>query len=119
MLENDHASDQVSLICDRAKYELLALMKSLPSVDREQHKSRPDWMTAAQLAEYWQIVDEKGRPRTAGILKWAKRTPEEFPLPHAYMGDLLRFHREDVDMWAREESVRRRLRSKRKRIERD
>jgi hypothetical protein len=119
MSENQRASDQVELICDRAKHELLALMKSLPSVDREQQKSLPEWMTAVQLAEYWQIVDEKGKPRTAGILKWIKRKSEEFPLPHAYMGDLVRFHREAVDMWAREESVRRRLRSERKRIERD
>jgi hypothetical protein len=116
---NERALDQVALICDRAKYELLALMKSLPSVDQGRHPRLPEWMTAAQLAEYWQIVDEKGNPRTAGILKWAKRTSEEFPLPHAYMGDLLRFHREDVDLWAREESVRRRLRSEKKRMERD
>jgi hypothetical protein len=112
--ENEGASDQVALICDRAKHELLALMKSLP-LGPAASKSLPEWMTASQLAEYWQILDEKGKPRTAGILKWAKRTPEEFPLPHAYMGDLLRFYREDVDIWAREEGIRRRVQSERKR----
>ena len=53
MPEIEHASDQVASICDRAKYELLALMKSLPVVGSDQPKGLPDWMTAAQLAEYW------------------------------------------------------------------
>ena len=66
-------------------------------------------MTAKQLADYWQIFNGKGEPTTAGILKWAKR--ETNPLPHAYLGDLIRFHREEVDQWAREEAERRRLKS--------
>ena len=60
-----------------------------------------DWMTASQLARYWQLVNANGEPTAAGILKWARRPDDEHPLPHAYMGDLLRFHRAKVDVWAR------------------
>jgi hypothetical protein len=56
-------------------------------------------MSATQLAEYWQLYNENNEPTTAGILKWAKRPADKFPLPHAYMGDLLRFNRDDVDRW--------------------
>ncbi len=75
-----------------------------------------DWMTAAQLAEYWQLLDEGKKPRTAGILKWTKRPADQFLLSHAYMGDLLRFHREDVDKWAKEAAERRRLQKESKRL---
>lgn len=57
-----------------------------------------DWMTASQLARYWQLLNANGEPTTAGIMKWARRPEDEHPLPHAYMGDLLRFHRTDVDV---------------------
>ena len=77
---------------------------------------RVEWMTASQLAEYWQLLDKEQKPRTAGILKWANRQPAEFPLPHAYMGDLLRFHRDEVDKWAKEEAERRRAQKERRRL---
>lgn len=63
------------------------------------------WMTAKQLAGYWQLCNKNGEPTTAGILKWAKR--DSNPLPHAYLGDLIRFHRDEVDRWARHEAERR------------
>ena len=37
------------------------------------------------MAEYWQLYNENNEPTTAGILKWAKRPADKFPLPHAYM----------------------------------
>lgn len=61
-------------------------------------------MTAKQLAEYWQLLSGDNQPITPGILKWASRPADQFPLPHAYMGDLLRFKSEDVDPWAQEEA---------------
>ena len=76
----------------------------------------PEWMTASQLASYWQLVNANGEPTTAGILKWARRSEKENPLPHAYMGDLLRFHRADVDVWAREEADRRRVQNEQRRL---
>src|SRR6266849_4803276 len=75
-----------------------------------------DWMTASQLARYWQLVNANGEPTTAGIMKWARRCENEHPLPHAYMGDLLRFHRDEVDVWAREEAERRRTQNEKRRL---
>jgi hypothetical protein len=73
-------------------------------------------MSATQLAEYWQLYNENDEPTTAGILKWAKRSADKFPLPHAYMGDLLRFNRDDVDRWARQEAERRRAQAEKRRL---
>jgi hypothetical protein len=73
-------------------------------------------MNATQLAEYWQLYNDKNEPTTAGILKWAKRPPDQFPLPHAYMGDLLRFNRDEVDRWAHEEAERRRVQNEKRRL---
>src|SRR5712664_2667913 len=97
---------QVARICERAHNEMLALLRSTPA-EKPAAKSR-EWMSAIQLAEYWQLHNDKNEPTTAGILKWSKRPSDQFPLPHAYMGDLLRFNREEVDFWAREEAERRR-----------
>lgn len=95
---------QVSRICERAKDELLILLRSEQSASNPIAPSR-EWMSATQLAEYWQLYS-KNEPTIAGILKWAKRPAEQFPLPHAYMSDLLRFNRDEVDRWAREEAAR-------------
>jgi len=73
-------------------------------------------MSATQLAEYWQLYNDKNESTTAGILKWSKRPPDQFPLPHAYMGDLLRFNRDEVDLWAREEGERRRMQNQKRRL---
>lgn len=105
---------EVASIYQRAQNETLALLKSLPtekaiSVSRE-------WMSATQLAEYWQLYNDKNEPTTAGILKWSKRPADQFPLPHAYMGDLLRFNRIEVDGWAKEEAERRRVQNEKRRL---
>ena len=105
---------QVARIYERAQSETLALIQS-------RHAGKIDapvreWMSAIQLAEYWQLCNDKNEPTTAGILKWSKRPQDQFPLPHAYMGDLLRFNRDDVDLWAREEAERRRLQNEKRRF---
>ena len=100
---------ELSRICDRAKEELLALAATHETA-AEPAPVVPEWLTAMQLAEHWQLRNSQGQVTTAGILKWAKRQTEDFPLPHAYMGDLIRFHRTEVDQWAREEADRRRVR---------
>ena len=105
---------EVNRIYERAQEETLALLQSRPT----EHVISPvrEWMNATQLAEYWQLYNDKNEPTTAGILKWAKRPPEDFPLPHAYMGDLLRFHRDEVDRWAHEEAERRRVQNEKRRL---
>ena len=111
----DELLTQVARVCERAKDELLMLLRSHESAANPITPPR-EWMTATQLAEYWQLYNEKNEPTSAGILKWAKRPPDQFPLPHAYMGDLLRFNREDVDRWAREEAERRRAKAEKSRL---
>ena len=107
--QNSDLKEKLTRLLDRATQDAIALLLS----QRESEKPSPEpileWMTASQLARYWQLVNSNGEPTTAGIMKWARRSEDEHPLPHAYMGDLLRFHRADVDVWAREEADRRRV----------
>lgn len=113
-LITDELVKQVSRIYERAQNETLALIQS-----RSPEKiviPVKEWMSATQLAEYWQLYNDRNEPTTAGIIKWSKRPPDQFPLPHAYMGDLLRFNREQVDLWAREEAERRRAQKEKRRV---
>lgn len=105
---------QVSRIYERAQNETLALIQSRPA-EKIVIPVR-EWMSATQLAEYWQLYNDKNEPTTAGILKWSKRPADQFPLPHAYMGNLLRFNRDEVDLWAREEGERRRGQKEKRRL---
>lgn len=107
--------EQITRICERTRQELQTLIASQP-LPMPTPTLSAEWMSAAQLAEYWHLHNDKGEPTTAGILKWSKRPPDQFPLPHAYMGDLLRFHRDEVNQWAREEAERRRVQNERRRL---
>ena len=108
--------EDVTAIFERAKHEALALVvAAVPSESAGQTEPAPEWMTDVELAHYWRLI-KNGEPVTAGIRSWAKRAPDEHPLPHAYMGDLLRFKREDADKWAVEEAERRRAEASRKKL---
>jgi hypothetical protein len=111
----DDLLDQVSRIYERARVEVLTLLRSHEPAENSVMPPR-EWMSATQLAEYWQLYNEKNEPTTAGILKWAKRPADKFPLPHAYMGDLLRFNRDEVDRWARQEAERRRAQAEKRKL---
>jgi hypothetical protein len=111
----DDLLDQVSRIYERARVEVLTLLRSHEPAQRAVTLPR-EWMSATQLAEYWQLYNENDEPTTAGILKWAKRPADKFPLPHAYMGDLLRFTRDVVDRWARQEAERRRAQAEKRKL---
>ena len=111
----DELLTQVARVCERTKDELLMLLRSQESAANPITPSR-EWMSSTQLAEYWQLYNENNEPTTAGILKWAKRPADKFPLPHAYMGDLLRFNRDDVDRWARQEAERRKAQAEKRRL---
>ena len=113
MNERDLA-EEVVRIYQRAQTETLALIQSRPA--EMAGASGREWMSAIQLAEYWQLYNDKNEPTAAGILKWSKRRPDQFPLPHAYMGDLLRFNRSEVDLWAKEEAERRRTQNEKRRL---
>ena len=103
-------------VLECASKEIIALVEAHGDVEKSLAEPLSEWMTAAQLARYWQLVNPSGEPITAGIMKWTKRAENEHPLPHACMGDLLRFKREDVDRWAQEEAALRRAKKSRKKL---
>ncbi len=87
------------------------LDEKLPGVVSEQLKQiapPPIWMTEKQLAEYWQLRTANGEITVHSIRKWTARPDNEHPLPCASMGEMRRYHREEVDRWAREEAARQR-----------
>lgn len=93
--------------------------EQLPRVVSEQLKDAaplPEWLTEAQLAEYWQLRNQKGELTTAGIRSWSDRPPDEHPLPYANMGEIRRYKRADADRWAREEVEWQRVRVSRRRV---
>lgn len=109
-------AERVADIFDSAKHEALAFLLAAPlSLPAGQSEPASEWLTDVELARYWRLLKD-GEPVTAGIRSWVKRPPEEHPLPHAYMGDLLRFKREDVDRWAVEEAERRRAEASRRKF---
>ena len=68
---------EVTRIHERAQSETLELIQARHA-EKIDIPSR-EWMSAIQLAEYWQLYNDKNEPTTAGILKWTKRPPEQFP----------------------------------------
>jgi hypothetical protein len=114
--QNLDLKEKLASVIDRATQDAIALLLTQREAAQPSLESAPEWMTATQLARYWQLVSANGEPTTAGIMKWARRSENEHPLPHAYMGDLLRFHRADVDVWAREEAERRRVQNEKRRL---
>jgi len=116
MLDQD-LQEKLTWLFDRMGEEAIALFAAQLSPERAVPEPLPEWMTASQLARYWQLVNAKGEPTTAAIMKWTKRSETEHPLPYSCMGDLLRFKREDVDRWAAEEASRRKAESNRKKLQ--
>ncbi len=109
--------EKLTCLFDRMSEEAIALFAAQPEVEKVTPEPLPEWMTASQLARYWQLVNTKGEPTTAAIMKWTKRSDAEHPLPYSCMGDLLRFRRDDVDRWAQEEATRRKVESNRKKLQ--
>jgi hypothetical protein len=117
MLDEDlDLKARIADVLECAAKEIISLAEASREVERSSPEPLPEWMTAAQLARYWQLVNASDEPITAGIMKWTKRADNEHPLPHACMGDLLRFKREDVDRWAQEEAAFRRAEKNRKKL---
>jgi hypothetical protein len=117
MLDNDsNLKAELTDAFERMTQDVIALVMSHSDVEKSSPERPADWMTAAQLARYWQLVNASGEPIIAGIMKWTKRAENEHPLPHACMGDLLRFKREEVDRWAQEEAAFRRAEKNRKKL---
>jgi hypothetical protein len=117
MLDEDlDLKAKIADVVECAAKEVIALVEASREVEKSSAELLPEWMTAAQLARYWQLVNPNDEPITAGIMKWTKRAEDGHPLPHACMGDLLRFKREEVDRWAQEEAAFRRAEKNRKKL---
>ena len=114
--QNLDLREKLTRVLDRATQDAIALLLSHCESEKPSAEPMPEWMTASQLARYWQLVNTNDEPTTAGIMKWAKRSENEHPLPHAYMGDLLRFNRDEVDAWAKQEAERRRTQNNKRRL---
>ena len=85
----------------------------------EKHQPRAEaseinspWMTEIQLAEYWQLRNKDGELTVHSIRRWTTR--HDNPLPCGNLGEIRRYHKDDVDRWAREEAERQRMVSKQK-----
>jgi hypothetical protein len=115
--QNLDLKEKLTRVLDRARHEAIALILAEPEIEKSPTEPSPEWMTASQLARYWQLVNAKGEPTTAAIMKWTKRSETEHPLPYSCMGDLLRFKREEVDRWAKEEAARRKAEGNRKKLQ--
>jgi hypothetical protein len=111
----DELLDRVASIFREAEHRTLAALHAIEfEPAREVWVS--EWMTPTELAIYWRCINKEGEPTTAGIFSWARRPIDQHPLPHAHMGDMMRFHRDEVNQWAKEEAARRKTHSVRKRI---
>ena len=58
-------AEEVVRIYQRAQTETLALIQYQPT--EKIVTPLRDWMSATQLAEYWQLYNDKNEPSTAGI----------------------------------------------------
>jgi hypothetical protein len=114
--QNSDLKEKLTRVFEHAMQDAIALLLSHRESEKPSAEPIQEWMTASQLARYWQLINANGEPTTAGIMKWARRPEDEHPLPHAYMGDLQRLHRGDVDVWAREEADRRRVQNEHRRL---
>ena len=107
---------KIADVVECAVRKVIALVEADRDAEKTSPEPLPEGLTAAQLARYWQLINANGEAITAGIMKWTKRAENEHPLPHACMGDLLRFKREEVDRWAQEEAAFRRAEKNRKKL---
>jgi len=114
--QNLDLKEKLASVIDRATQDAIALLRVEAEAEPAPAEPMLEWMTATQLARYWQLMNAHDEPTTAGMMKWVKRSESDHPLPHAYMGDLLRFNRTEVDLWAREEAERRRMQNEKRRL---
>lgn len=60
-----------------APASLFVLVEADREVEKNPAEPFPEWMTTAQLARYWQLVNANGDAITAGIMKWTRRAEKE------------------------------------------
>jgi hypothetical protein len=84
MLDEDlDVKTRITDVLECASKEIIALVEADGAVEKNSAEPLLEWMTAAQLARYWQLVNANGESITARIMKWTRRAENEHPLPHA------------------------------------
>lgn len=94
--EFDEPTDHVEHIEQHISNQLEAKLPKVVSEQLKQISPPPIWMTEKQLAEYWQLRTPSGEITVHSIRKWTARPENEHPLPCASMGEMRRYHREEV-----------------------
>ena len=72
--QNLDLKEKLASVIDRATQDAIPLLLAQAEAAPAPAEPTLDWMTATQLARYWQLMNAHGEPTTAGILKWAKRS---------------------------------------------
>jgi hypothetical protein len=104
--------EEITAICNRVFDERKGELVPVAGINSP-------WMTEMQLAEYWHLYNKTGQLTTESIRKWTARAESNHPLPCGNVGDLRRYHRDEVDQWAREEAMLQRAKRATKKAESD
>ena len=56
--------EKLTRVLDRATQDAIALLLAQREVESLPVEPTPEWMTASQLARYWQLVNGNGEPTT-------------------------------------------------------
>src|SRR5688500_7183250 len=63
MLDKEpNLKEKLTRLFDRTTFEAMALLLAQPDPEKAQAEPILDWMTATQLARYWQLVNAEGEP---------------------------------------------------------
>lgn len=73
------------------------IVSSVVEEIKNAHPPTREVMTLRQLADYWQVTRQS-------ILNWSRR--EHYRLPIHYVGGDPRFHLSEVNIWSKEEAMR-------------
>ncbi|MFN2533587.1 MAG: hypothetical protein ABR555_20090, partial [Pyrinomonadaceae bacterium] len=62
--QNLDLKEKLASVIDRATQDAIALLLTRCEAEKPSAESKPEWMTATQLARYWQLVNSNGEPTT-------------------------------------------------------
>ena len=67
LAEDSDLKEKLTHAFERMTQEVIALVQAHCDIGTSSPEPLPEWMTAAQLARYWQLVNANGEPVIAGI----------------------------------------------------
>ena len=67
MLDEDlELKAKIAAVVECTAKEVIALVEANRDVEKSSAEPLPEWMTAGQLARYWQLVNTNGEPTPLG-----------------------------------------------------